>query len=68
MDISERVNNATGAIVDLIANKIGQNRAIHAETAIASSSRLAGSFLFRSFNFNLAGLEEGSVLLSEEAN
>jgi hypothetical protein len=56
-------------IVDLIATKIGnEKREIHPETAIASCARLAGLFLFLSCNFNIDNLEQGSILLSEEAN
>lgn len=68
MNISERINNAVGELVDLIANKVGSDRAIHPETAIASAARLSGSFLLRSFNFDLDKFEIGNVLLSEEAN
>lgn len=69
MNITKEENNAAGELVELIASKIGDsNRAIHPETAISASSRLAGSFLLRSFELDLNVGEPGSVLLSEEAN
>lgn len=68
MQISENQNNVAGLIVDLISSRLGADQGVHPETAIASSSRLAGSLLLRSFEFNLEEHEAGQVLLSEEAN
>lgn len=68
MNSTHQQNKAIGEFVDLIAATVGNNRAIHPETAIASSARLSGSLLMRSFNFQFSHLEPGSVLLSEEAN
>jgi hypothetical protein len=68
VNITPQQNKVTGELVDLVAAKVGSNRAIHPETAISSSARLAGSLLLRSFNFQLDGLEPGNVLLSDEAN
>ena len=68
MNISKEQNAATGELVELIAAKIGEDRAIHPETAISASARLAGSFLLRSFNFDLSSSKPGDVLLSNEAN
>ena len=68
MNITPEQNNATGEFIDLVAAKVGNNRAIHPETAIAASARMAGSFLLRSFNFKLNDLVPGTVLLSDEAN
>lgn len=39
-----------------------------AETVIGSIARMAGSFLFRSLGLPLAGIQPGSVVLSEQAN
>lgn len=39
-----------------------------AETVIASTARMAGSFLFRSLGLPLTGIQPGSVVLSEQAN
>lgn len=43
-------------------------RGIHAETAIAGTARMAGTFLFRSFNFSLKDAKPGSPVLSDQAN
>jgi hypothetical protein len=68
MQITEKQNEAAGLIVELIANTIGNNRQIHPGTAIASAARLAGSFMFRSFNLKVNNISPGSVVLSEESN
>lgn len=39
-----------------------------AETVIGSTARMAGSFLFRSLELPLTGVQPGSVVLSEQAN
>ncbi|WCE05973.1 hypothetical protein [Pseudoxanthomonas sp. JBR18] len=68
MQITEQQNRAAGDFVDLIARRLGSGRAIHPETAIASSARISGSLLLRSFGFDLDSEEPGTVLLSNEAN
>ncbi len=39
-----------------------------AETVIGSVARMAGSFLFRSFELPLTGIQPGAVVMSEQAN
>ena len=39
-----------------------------AETVIGSSARMAGSFLLRSLELPLSGIQPGSIVLSEQAN
>ena len=68
MHISQGQHSAAGSIVDLVASRIGSERAVHPETAIACAARLAGSLLLRSFVLKLDDFAPGSVLLSEEAN
>ena len=68
MQISEAQHNAAGEMVDLIAARLGDGRAVHLVTAIASAARLAGSLLLRSFNLNIQDLQPGTVILSTEAN
>lgn len=68
MEISEAQNKAAGEMVELVAGRVGSERAVHSETAIASTARLAGSLLLRSFNLKLEELEPGTVVLSNEAN
>jgi hypothetical protein len=43
-------------------------RGVHAETAIAGAARIAGMFLFRSFNFPLKDAKPGSPVLSDQAD
>ncbi|MEZ5013974.1 MAG: hypothetical protein R2794_06750 [Chitinophagales bacterium] len=68
MEITEEQHSAAGAIVELISEKLSVKHRIHAATAITAGARLAGSFMFRSFGFELKDAEPGSVVLSEEAN
>lgn len=68
MHISEAQNKAAGELVDLVASKPGSGRAVHSETAIASTARLAESLLLRSFNRNIPGAQPGTAVLSHEAN
>jgi hypothetical protein len=41
---------------------------VHAETSIAGTARMAGTFLFRSFNFHLKDAKAGQAVLSDQAN
>jgi hypothetical protein len=41
---------------------------VHAATVVAATARMAGTYLFRSFDLRLAGVKPGQVVLSEEAN
>lgn len=68
MQISAAQNKTAGEFVDLVAGKLGSGRAVHSETAIASTARLAGSLLFRSFKLNVQNALPGTFVLSNEAN
>ena len=69
MDISIEQNNAVNDIVELIALKLGdEKRELNIADAIATCARLAGSLLFRSFDFQIKDAIPGSVMLSENAN
>lgn len=68
MNISSEQDNAAGQIIEYFGTRFGTNRTLHPETVIAALARLSGSFLLRSFNFNLDALERGEIILSEEAN
>jgi hypothetical protein len=68
LNISEAQHNAAGEMVDLIAKRLGHGRAVHPETAISSTARLAGSLLWRSFGIKLDNAEPGTVVLSQDAN
>ena len=43
-------------------------RGVHAETCIAGTARMAGTFLFRSFKFTLKDAKPGQPVLSDQAN
>ena len=68
MQITEQQYEAANEIIELIAAALGKNRSIHPGTAISSCARLAGSFLFRSFNFPARNISPGNIVLSEQAN
>lgn len=68
MQITENQNKATGEIVDLIANAIGRKREVHSATAIITSARLSGAFLFKSFGLNIDDAKPGTAVLSDQAN
>ncbi|MBU3025824.1 hypothetical protein [Zobellia galactanivorans] len=69
MEITKKQNKAVDDIVEMVVSVIGKgSREMDATEAISSTARLAGSFLFRSFGFNVADAKPGSAMLSEEAN
>lgn len=43
-------------------------RGVHAETAIAGTARMAGTFLFRSFGLPLADVVPGQAVMSDKAD
>ena len=53
---------------NFIFNSLQSEKGIHAETAVAASARMAGTFLFRSFGFPLKGIEPGQPVFSDSAN
>ncbi len=69
MNISKEQNQAVNDIVELIALKLGnEKRELNIVDAISTCARLAGSLLFRSFDFQIKDAKPGSVMLSENAN
>jgi hypothetical protein len=52
----------------VIVDKLTNEKGVHANTAIAAAARMAGTFLFRSFNLPLQNLEPGAAILSDAAN
>jgi len=69
MNISKEQNEAVNDIVELIALKLGnETRELNIVDAISTCARLAGSLLFRSFDFQIEDAKPGSVMLSEDAN
>jgi hypothetical protein len=69
MGITENQNKAVNDIVEMIVNVVGKgSREIDTTEAISSTARLAGNFLFRSFNFKIDDAKPGTAMLSEDAN
>lgn len=68
MEMSQNQKKASGEIVDLILNVTGKNKKLHSATAIATSARLSGLFIFRSIGLNIADEKPGTIVLSGEAN
>jgi hypothetical protein len=65
--IVQKQFDAAGAIVNLVASRVGRNRAVHPETAIAATAHLSGTMLFRSFGLDTTKIPPGVVVLSYEA-
>lgn len=53
---------------ETIVGKLTNEKGVHAETAIASAGRMAGTFLLRSFNLPIEKLDPGVAVLSDAAN
>jgi hypothetical protein len=69
MNISKEQNEAVNDIVELIASKLGnERRELNIVDAISTCARLAGSLLFRSFDYQIKDAKPGTVMLSEDAN
>ncbi|MBK7573624.1 MAG: hypothetical protein IPI10_19260 [Bacteroidetes bacterium] len=69
MEITKNQNQAVNDIVEMVVAVVGNgSRELDTTEAISSTARLAGSFLFRSFERNISDLKPGTVVLSEEAN
>lgn len=69
MEITNNQNKAVNDIVEMVVSAIGNgSREIDTTEAISSTARLAGSFLFRSFGFNIEDAKPGTAMLSEDAN
>jgi hypothetical protein len=60
--------DAAKEFVNATVKALQTDRGVHAETAIAATARMAGTFLFRSFAFPLTDVEPGQPVLSEQAN
>jgi hypothetical protein len=69
MEITKNQNEAVDDIVEMVVQVIGKgSREVDTTEAISSTARLAGSFMFRSFGFQLNDAKPGTVILSEQAN
>lgn len=69
MEITPNQNNAVNEIIEMVVSVIGNgSREIDTTEEISSTARLAGSFLFRSFDFKIEDAKPGTAMLSEDAN
>lgn len=66
--LKQKQIDAAQEFADTTINALKTDRGLHAETAIAATARMAGTFLFRSFRFSTKGIEPGQVVLSGLAN
>lgn len=69
MEIKDSQNKAVNDIIEMIVAVIGKgSREVDTTEAISSAARLAGSFMFRSFEFDIDDVKPGTAMLSNEAN
>lgn len=66
--LTEQQIHAAQVFTKVTLSEINTERGVHAETAIAATARMAGTFLFRSFGFQLEGVVPGQPVLSDKAN
>jgi hypothetical protein len=59
---------AAQEFANITIDTLTDEKGVHAGTAIAGAARMAGTFLFRSFDFKIDGIKPGQVVLSENAN
>lgn len=65
---SKEQQEAAQQFVDLAISALKNDKGVHAETAIAATARMAGTFLFRSFAFPLPSVTPGQAVFSDAAN
>lgn len=61
-------HQAAQQFVDQVIAALKNDRGVHAETTIAATARMAGTFLFRSFAFPLSSVAPGQAVFSDAAN
>jgi hypothetical protein len=66
--LSEAQIGAAEQFADATLDQLETAEGIHPETAVVAAARMAGSFLLRSFGFELGHLAPGTVVVSDEAN
>lgn len=63
-----KILEVTGILSKVTKGAVASAGTIHAETLVASLSRMSGAMLFRSFDMKVSDLVPGTVVLSEQAN
>ena len=66
--LSQAQLQAANEFAEATIEAIRDQRGVHAETAIAALARMAGTFLFRSFRFEIPDLTPGQAVFSDQAN
>jgi hypothetical protein len=66
--LTEAQLTAANAFATATIDTIREARGVHAETAIATLARMAGTFLYRSFGFDAADVTPGQAVFSDQAN
>lgn len=61
-------NSPSEQIVGLIIATIKNDKGVHAESAIATAAVLTGEYVLRAAGHDFAGVEPGSVILSDKVN
>lgn len=67
-DRQQAILRAADEYLLVILNKLKNEKGVHADTAIAAASRMAGTFLLRSFNLPIGDVKPGTAVLSDAAN
>ena len=68
IQISDETIKASREVYHLLFSKLNSQTGIHVGTFVSAAVRLAGTCLFRSFNFKPIDAKPGACVLSEEAD
>jgi len=68
MENKKEMDAAAKETYALLVSKLQKGATVHIGTLVSAAARLAGSSLYRSFNFKDDQVPPGTVVLSEEAN
>src|SRR5512140_1942015 len=66
--LGQKLSDSGREYANATIRALAQPGGVHAPTVIAACARMAGTYLFRSFDLKLKGVQPGQVVLSEEAN
>ena len=66
--LSQQQIEAAQEFVNTTIDTLRTEKGVYAETAIAGAARMAGTFMFHSFEFNLDGVKAGQAVYSDMAN
>jgi hypothetical protein len=66
--IKQEQVDAAEEFVSAAVDALKTEHGVHVETAVAGIARMAGTFLFRSFDFTTSGIMPGQTVLSGNAN